>query len=118
MALSKSLVNGILGKFKGLKVLLVGDAIIDDYYFVTPNGISIKDPIISTQFIRKERYLGGVFATARHLSQFVKEVNVITLLGEKKKNKEFIAKSIPQGGKYSYFTKPGAYTTIKERFID
>jgi len=118
MKLSKSLIRGILGKFKGLKVLLVGDAIIDDYYFVTPNGISIKDPIISTQFIRKERYLGGVFATARHLSQFVKEVNVITLLGEKKKNKEFIEKSIPQGVKYSYFTKPGAYTTIKERFID
>lgn len=118
MALSKSLVNGIFSKFKGLKILLIGDAIIDDYYFVTPNGISIKDPIISTKFIKKERYLGGVFATARHLSQFVKEVNVITLLGEKKKNKDFVDRSIVPRIKYSFFTKPGSYTTVKERFID
>ena len=83
MAPTKSSVKAIFKKFKGLKVLLIGETIIDDYYFVMPNGISIKDPIISTKFIKKERYLGGVFATARHLSQFVKEVNVITLLGEK-----------------------------------
>ena len=118
MALSKSLVKGIFGKFKNLRVLLIGDTIIDDYYFVMPNGISIKDPIISTRFIKKERYLGGVFATARHLSQFVKEVNVITLLGEKKKNESFIEKSINPRIKYSFFTKPGSHTTIKERFID
>lgn len=118
MALSKNSIKGIFNKFKNLKVLLIGDTIIDDYYFVTPNGISIKDPIISTKFIKKERYLGGVFATARHLSQFVKEVNVITLLGEKKKNEEFIESSIGQRIKYLFFIKPGSYTTIKERFID
>ena len=118
MALSKSLVKEIFGKFKDLKVLLIGETILDDYYFVTPNGISIKDPIISTRFIKKERYLGGVFATARHLSQFVKEIDVITLLGEKEKNKNFVDKSISPGVKYSFFTKPGSHTIIKQRFID
>src|SRR3989338_3081562 len=118
MALNKTSIKDIFNKFKNLRVLLIGDTIIDDYYFVTPNCVSIKDPIISTRFIKKERYLGGVFATARHLSQFVKEVNIITLLGEKNKNESFIKKSINSKVKYSFFTKPGSYTTVKERFID
>lgn len=118
MAPTKSSVKDIFKKFKDLKVLLIGETIIDDYYFVMPNGVSIKDPIISTKFIKKERYLGGVFATARHLSQFVEEVNVITLLGEKEKNKNFVDKSINPKIEYSFFTKPGSHTIIKQRFID
>jgi len=118
MVPNRSEVRNVFRKFKDLKVLLVGETIIDDYFFVDPNGVSIKDPIISTKFVKKERYLGGVFAIANHLANFVKEVHVVTLLGDKNENKEFIKSKLNSKIKCSFFTKKGAHTIIKERFVD
>ena len=118
MKIDKEKVKEVFNGFKSLKVLIIGETIIDDYFFVRPNGITIKDPIISTEFIKKERYLGGVFSAARHLSQFVDKVHVITLLGEKQENRDFINSSIKSNIICSFFVKPGTHTIIKKRFID
>lgn len=118
MNIDKETVKEVFNRFKSLKVLIIGETIIDDYFFVRPNGIAIKDPIISVEFIKKERYLGGVLATARHISQFVDKVHVITLLGEKEENKDFINNSIKSNISCSFFVKPGSRTIVKQRFID
>jgi sugar/nucleoside kinase (ribokinase family) len=67
----------MLESVKDLKVLLVGDAIIDEYCYVTPLGKSIKDNMISTQYQRKETFRGGVWAAAEHVRGFVKQVDVV-----------------------------------------
>lgn len=48
-------------------MLVMGDAIIDRYIFVTPLGKSIKESVISVQFDREEQYQGGIWAGASHL---------------------------------------------------
>lgn len=62
---------------KHLKVLLVGDAIIDEYCYVTPLGKSIKDNMISVQYHKKETFSGGVWAAAAHVRGFCNEVDVM-----------------------------------------
>lgn len=65
-------------RVKDFKVLLVGDAIMDEYFYVTPIGKSIKEAIISTQYQRKEVFRGGVWAAAEHARAFCKQVDVLT----------------------------------------
>jgi len=109
----------IIKRFKKLKVLFIGEGIIDEYCYVQPRGTASKDPIISTQFLRKEKYLGGVFAPARHLSNFVNKVHVISVLGDYKSNEGFIMKEFEKRGiSTSFFTKKNSPTIIKRRYIE
>ncbi len=66
------------GKIRDLKVLLVGDGIIDEYNYVTPLGKSIKEHTISVFMDSKEKFYGGVWAAAEHVKGFCKTVEVQT----------------------------------------
>lgn len=67
-----------LAKVADLKVLVVGDGIIDEYIYVKPIGKSIKENIISTAYEGEERFKGGVWAGANHIRDFCKQVDVMT----------------------------------------
>lgn len=53
-----------------LKVLVVGEPILDVYRFCTPEGISSKSPTISARFQYQETYQGGALAIYKHLDGF------------------------------------------------
>lgn len=112
--------NKIFDELKKLNVLIIGEGIIDEYYFIIPQGTASKDPIISSKYLNKERYLGGIFATARHLSNFVNQVHIISVLGDYKSNKEFIENNLKKQGNISFdfFIKKNSSTIIKRRFIE
>ena len=59
-----------MDRVKDFKVLLVGDGIIDEYVYVKPLGKSIKDVAISARFEKREAFQGGVWAAAKHASNF------------------------------------------------
>lgn len=61
-----------------LKVLVVGEPILDVYRFVNPEGISSKSPTVSARFVREEVYQGGSLAIKNHLDGFCKEVRILT----------------------------------------
>ncbi len=107
-----------LDKIKNLNVLVIGDSIIDEYYFTSPKGRTIKYPILSVDYIRHERYAGGILAIANHISNFAKNVRLVTVLGDKKRNEDFIKEKLNKNVSAKFFTKKNAFTTIKRRFID
>lgn len=59
-----------------MKVLFIGDGIIDKYVFCRALGKSIKETVISVQRDREEEYDGGVWAAAHHLFTLCKTVDV------------------------------------------
>lgn len=61
-----------------LRVLTIGEPIIDTYRFCSPENISSKSPSISARFIYEENYAGGALAIANHLADFVKRVHLFT----------------------------------------
>ena len=60
-----------------LNVLVIGDLIVDRYFFCSSLGKSPKEDIISVKNINSETYGGGIIATANHVSQFVKKTTLI-----------------------------------------
>lgn len=107
-----------LEKAKKLKVLAIGETIIDEYIFVKATGRASKDPILSTQYVGKEQYLGGILAPARHLANFVEKVHVISLVGDQDNYVNQIKGDLPSNISTTFFQKKNSPTIIKQRFVE
>lgn len=102
----------------GMKVLFVGDAIIDEYNYVRPMGKSPKENMIATLFQEQERFAGGVFAAANHLAGLCGQVDIVTCLGEADSCEELIRGQLKPGVGLDVVWRRGGPTTRKARFID
>jgi rfaE bifunctional protein nucleotidyltransferase chain/domain len=100
------------------RVLIVGDAIIDEYQYVLPMHKTPKENMIATRYQDRELFAGGVFAAANHVASFCKQVDIITCLGDSKIHGELIRQSLKPNVGIKTFTRPGAPTTLKRRFVD
>lgn len=105
-------------KIQDCSVLLVGDAIIDEYQYVYPMGKSPKENMIATRYLDEERFAGGLFATANHLASFCKRVEVLTVLGSQDSHENVIRKQLKPNVKLHALLREGAPTTRKVRFVD
>lgn len=113
--------NSILGyieKIKDQTVVLVGDAIIDEYQYVLPMGKPPKEHIIATRYQDNEIFAGGVFAAANHIASLVKEVHIITCLGDYETHEELIRESLKPNVRLHAIVRPNSPTTLKRRFVD
>lgn len=68
-------------KAEKLKVLVVGDVIIDKYTYCIVHGLMSKDTGYSSGLEYSEQYLGGAAAVARHLSSFTENVTLMSIVG-------------------------------------
>ena len=68
-------------KAEKLKVLVVGDVIIDKYTYCIVHGLMSKDMGYSSKLEYSEEYLGGAAAVARHLSSFTENVTLMSIVG-------------------------------------
>jgi rfaE bifunctional protein kinase chain/domain/rfaE bifunctional protein nucleotidyltransferase chain/domain len=103
---------------KKLKVLLIGEVIIDEYVFCNPIGKSGKDPILVNHKIYTEKYAGGVLAVANHLSNFCQEAKILTYLGEIDNHEQFVKENLKDNIYIDYVVKSNAPTIRKTRFVD
>ena len=65
-----------LNLVSSFNVLVVGDAIEDVYRYCTALGKGTKESVISAKFEKEEVFQGGVWATASHLTDLVKKVDI------------------------------------------
>ncbi|MDY7013124.1 MAG: adenylyltransferase/cytidyltransferase family protein, partial [Cyanobacteriota bacterium] len=65
-----------------LKVLVLGDVIIDEFIHCTVQGLTSKGRTISTRYLRGEQHLGGSLAIARHIASFADSVTVAGVVGK------------------------------------
>ena len=79
-----------MNSFSDLKVLIIGETIIDEYIYCEALGKSGKEPVLVLRDMHKERYLGGTAAIAKNLSSFCKKVTLLTNIGQKGEEKKFI----------------------------
>jgi rfaE bifunctional protein nucleotidyltransferase chain/domain len=102
-----------------MRVLLVGDAIIDEYKYVTGLGKPSKENIVATQFLNREVFAGGVLAAANHVASFCRSVEVVTTLGEDDDEGEAtIRKSLKPNVSLYGIRLTGRPLTRKSRFVD
>ncbi len=108
----------LIDRVRDMKVLLVGDAIIDEYQYVLPMGKTPKENMIATRYQDREVFAGGVFAAANHVASFCREVEIITCLGEVNSHEDLVRDSLKRNVRLNVVTRQGAPTTIKRRFVD
>lgn len=105
-------------KFKKLHVLVVGEAIIDDYQFVEVIGKAGKEPTLVAKHKYTDCYVGGVLALSNHLSDFCNEITCVTYLGEKGEYESIIRSALKHNVKLVPIYKKNSQTIVKRRFID
>jgi rfaE bifunctional protein kinase chain/domain/rfaE bifunctional protein nucleotidyltransferase chain/domain len=101
-----------------LKVLVIGETIIDQYVFCEALGKSGKEPVLVLRDLETQEYLGGSIAIARHLSSFCETVSVLSFLGENNEYKSFIKDKIEENINLNFFNKSNSPTIVKRRFVD
>ena len=104
--------------FKKLKVLVIGETIIDQYVFCEALGKSGKEPVLVLRDLKTEEYLGGAAALAENISNFTNKVSLLTMLGEKKEYSNFIKKKLSKNINFQFICKKGSPTILKRRFLD
>jgi len=109
-------IRGMVNDFAKLKVLVVGDIIIDDYVFCKVQGLTTKDEAISTRYDFKERYAGGALAIARHLANFAGQVTLVSMMGQEKELKKYIDKTMTKI-RMEIVEDDGFITPLKLRYL-
>lgn len=100
-----------------LKVLVVGEPIIDSYVFCKPVGVSSKGGTLSAQLVEQEDYAGGSLAIANHLAALGCETTLLLPSGQEPYFKKILeTQLLPTIHVEHYFTK-NISTPKKTRFL-
>jgi rfaE bifunctional protein kinase chain/domain len=75
------------------KVLIIGDSILDEYIFTKALAKSPKEELISVKEDKRKLYMGGILATAKHISNFVQKPTLLTIIGNDTKTNNLIKNS-------------------------
>lgn len=100
-----------------LKVLVIGDAIIDEYQYVEALGQTGKGLHMVTRNLEKDVFLGGSLIIANHIAQFAKEVTLLTALGKECPYLNFIQHQLAPNVKVELAYLEESTTLIKKRYV-
>jgi rfaE bifunctional protein kinase chain/domain len=113
--------NEILGWLESagkLKVLVIGEAIIDEYHYCETIGKAGKEPVLVARHMSTERFPGGIIAVANHAAAVSGDVSMLTCLGCIDSQEDFVThQTKPKVTKLFHYLDE-APTIIKRRFVE
>lgn len=101
-----------------LRVLVVGDIIIDQYCYCSALAKSPREKIVAAQYVSEEQFAGGSLAIANHLAGICKEVTLIGTIGPEDHLLEFCKAHLRPNVELIALRTPNRPTVIKRRFLD
>lgn len=112
-------VLGYLEGAKALRVLVLGETIIDEYVYCDTLGKAGKEPVLVAREVESERFAGGVVAVANHISAFSDHAEILTFLGEDPSDREFVGSKISPTIVSEFLPMAnGASTIVKKRYLE
>ncbi|MFH1287389.1 MAG: PfkB family carbohydrate kinase, partial [bacterium] len=108
----------ILKSLREMKILVIGEVIIDEYCYCKAMGKTPKDNLVATKYSNKEIFAGGALASANHLAGFCDNVHLVTALGKKNSYEEFIKNKLKPNIISKFFYDNDGQTIVKRRFIE
>ncbi len=107
----------LTGRMKGLKVLVVGDCIMDEYVYCNVQGLMSKDMGYSARYHYSEMYLGGSFAIAGHLASFSDDVTLMSIVGMEEKLHSLILDELGNRMRIDLTYSSEFETIVKTRYV-
>lgn len=115
---SFSYIHKRLNNLKKLKVLIIGDGIIDEYNYCEALGKSAKAVLVVNKYLDNEIFAGGAFAIANHIAGICDNVHLISVLGSDDSREDFIRDTLRPNVKTRFFYREDGPTIVKKRYIN
>lgn len=103
---------------RALRVLAVGEAIIDEYEYCETIGKSGKEPILAARYLSSDRFAGGVLAVANQIAVAAGDVSALTYLGSRDSHEDFIRENLRANVRLEPIYVPDSPTIVKRRFVE
>lgn len=107
-----------IASLSDMKVLVFGDAIIDQYHYASPLGQTGKGNVFAVRYDSEEQFAGGAIAVANHIAGFASSVTLATGLGAVDSHEQFIRGKLLPNVDPAFFYFQDAPTVTKRRFVD
>ncbi len=79
--INRESVRQTIGSFAGLRVLVVGDVILDRYVLCDAASLASEAPMMSLTRLEERAYVGGAGIVARHLANLGAETYLLSTIG-------------------------------------
>lgn len=100
-----------------LKVLVVGDAIIDEYQYVETLGQSGKGLHMTARKLDREVFVGGSLIIANHLAEFSSNVTLVSSVGNQCAFSQFIKQTLYPQIRTHFIPSIKEQTLTKKRYV-
>ena len=107
-----------LSEARKLKVLVIGEAIIDEYVYCEAIGKSSKEPTLVLRQCEREAFVGGSLAVANHVAGLGAKVRLVTFLGSQNSHLAFIKKKLRPNVSTRFLYRKDAPTIVKRRYVE
>lgn len=107
-----------IDNMQNMRVLVIGETIIDEYCFGKHMGKMRHDAISEFIVEGKEKYLGGAASVAKHISDFVSYVMLNTVIGDNNSEDDFIRGEMSRNVCTGFVRKKNTITPVKIRYIE
>ena len=111
-------IRDMITSLSDMRVLVVGDAIIDQYHYSRALGQTGKGNVFAVSYDSEEQFAGGAIAVANHIAGFVDSVTLVTGLGSRDSHEQFIRDKLLLNIEPEFFYFSDAPTVTKRRFLD
>ena len=111
-------IQKIITDFTKLKVLVIGEAIIDEYLTCEALGKSSKDPVLAFREISLERQIGGSLAIANHCANLGAQVTILTKIGNSEQDSDLVKSKLNSTITPRIVVSQHDPTIIKRRYVD
>jgi rfaE bifunctional protein kinase chain/domain len=108
--------NSIIGRFPTLKVVVIGDLIVDEYINCAPLGMSQEDPTLVVAPIMGERFVGGAAIVAAHAHGLGAQVAYFCVAGKDEAANYAFERLQAYGVATTHVEDESRPTTLKQRF--
>jgi len=104
---------------QNMRVLVLGETIIDEYVYCQTMGKSGKEPVLATRQLDSELFAGGIVAVANHVAAFCNKVDLLTFLGTTDSHEDFVRENLsPNIDSNFLYLADDAPTILKRRFVE
>ena len=115
-AIDSSQLDSYLKKISGLKIVVIGDLIMDEYITCDPLGMSQEDPTIVVTPIDQHLFIGGAGIVAAHAAGLGAHVNFISVTGNDPMHDKAVEMLTQANVNINLINDEHRPTTLKQRY--
>jgi len=113
-----SQIHAALDSLRKMRVLVVGEAIIDEYVYVDQMGKSSKEPVLAMRYSSEEQFAGGALAIANNVAALIENVDLVTFLGTHDSREDFVRRRLAPNVEPTFLYRNGSPTIVKRRYVE